>query len=123
MKKSFRIASVIFLAAAWFIVSGTASISHGGSDFRDDPASTQAYGIQDLSAKIFFNTSQAESLLDSFNNLPVPSLKDPFNEPGSVNIAIEQIFEVGFAQYIRHSINFLVHHRKADIIFPFHYFW
>ncbi|MEX2369846.1 MAG: hypothetical protein WD578_02480 [Bacteroidales bacterium] len=123
MKNNFSIAGVFLLAAIWFIVSDAVVKSYEYSDFRDDPMHHQSPALPDLSPKLFCNTAQAESVFNSFNNLPVPNFNDPFSEPGAINKAIEQILEGGFTQYFRHSINFLIHYRKSDIIFPFHYFW
>lgn len=35
----------------------------------------------------------------------------------------ERVFRVTFALYHRFSVSLLILHRKADLLFPFHYFW
>ena len=69
------------------------------------------------------HTSQSESSVNNFNNFPAPGFKNLFDGLWAITKTTEQFYEAVFSQYTSFSINFLIQHRKTDIIFPFHYFW
>jgi hypothetical protein len=76
-----------------------------------------------VSIKLLRNTSQAESLAGDYSIAPPINFKDS-NNGFSSNSKIRELFIANeFAQYIFIARNFLVKHRKSNIIFPFHYFW
>jgi len=94
------------------------------SDFRNDSSSSQEKYFSDFSTKFFCDTSQSENSVNNYNNLPsFLGFKSPFNELSIIIKITEQLLETAFYQYTNISINFLIEHRKTDIIFPFHYFW
>jgi hypothetical protein len=123
VKSSFRILSVVFLTAIYCFAIGVVTKSFAHSDFKDYPTSSQEKIISDFSTKLFCHTSQSESSVNNINNLPAPSFKNPFNGLWAITKTTEQLFETAFSQYTNISRNFLIQHRKTDIIFPFHYFW
>ncbi len=123
MKSSIRILSVFFLTAIYFFAISVVTKSLGHSDFHNEQQSSQEKYFSDFSTKLFCHNSQSESLVNSFNNLPLPSFKNPFNGLWAITKATEQLFGTAFSQYTNISRNFLIQHRKAEIIFPFHYFW
>jgi len=123
VKNSIRILSVFFLTAIYcFAISVvTKSLTH--SDFHSNSTTSQEQYFSDFSTKLFCHTSQSESSTNNYINQPVPSFKNPFNGLWAIAKITEQIFETAFSQYTHISRNFLIQHRKTDIIFPFHYFW
>lgn len=70
----------------------------------------------------FCRHPSSEHSLKSFNNTH-SSFKNPFSGFGAVLKLAGQLFESRYAQYVAGSKNFLIRFRKADIVFPFHYFW
>lgn len=123
MNRNINILSVIFLTAIYAFALGYASQSFAHSYNKDYSSSSEEKFITDLSSKLFCHTSQFDGSVIQFNNLPSSFLKKSFGTIWIHSQAKEQIFESVFAQYKNASLNFLVQHRKKDIIFPFHYFW
>jgi hypothetical protein len=122
VKKTFKIASVTFLMVIYCLAIGVVTESRVYSEYNKSSTSSQEKFISDLSTKILQHTAQSESATNNLNNLPLPSSKSHF-QGFDVLIAIEQLFKGEFSQYTNFSKNILVKHRKADFIFPFHYFW
>jgi hypothetical protein len=123
VKNIVRIAGVSLFTAIWFVVTGAAANLNDYPAYHDNHVFPHTSVTPGIATQLFFNATQAESEVNSFNNFPVPACKDPFSAPGAISKAIEQILNVSFAQYSRRSRDFPVHCRKSDIIFPFHYFW
>jgi len=69
--------------------------------------------------------SKNENTLQEISEFQVStSLKNNPNTNFSSFLKLtEGIYSSSFSQYIAASYNFLIKYRKADIIFPFHYFW
>lgn len=123
MKSSFRILSVVFLTAIYCFAIGVVTKSLAHSDFNNNSTTSQEQYFSDFSTKLFCHTSQSESSVNNYINQPVPSFKNPLNGLWAIAKITEQLFETAFSQYSNISRNFLIQHRKSDIIFPFHYFW
>jgi len=123
VKDSIRILSVVFLTTIYCFAIGAVTKSFAHSDFHSNSTTSQEQYFSDFSTKLFCHTSQSESSVNNYNNQPVPSFKNPFKEFWAIAKTIEQFFETAFSQYTNISRNFLIQHRKTDIIFPFHYFW
>lgn len=123
MKNNIRILSVVFLTAIYCFAKGVVTKSLAHSDFHSNTTTSQEQYFSDFSTKLFCHTSQSESSVNNYINQPVPSFKNPFNGLGEISKTTEQLFETAFSQYTNISRNFLIQHRKTDIIFPFHYFW
>lgn len=123
MKNTIKILSAVVLIAIYCFAINTATKSINHSNFQHNSNSTQEKYFSDLSTKFFCHTSPPESLVENYNNQPNSSFKNPFNGLWVKIKTTEQLFKTTFSQYINFSINFLIQHRKTDIIFPFHYFW
>lgn len=119
VKSSNRILSVVFLIAIYCFAISVITKSFAHSDFQNKQTSSQEKIISDFSTKLFCQTSQSESSVNNFNNLPTPNFKNSF----TVVKVTEQLFETEFSQYTFFSRNILTSYRKSDLIFPFHYFW
>ena len=74
---------------------------------------------------LFVAFSKNENTLQEISEFQVStSLKNNPNTNFSSFLKLtEGIYSSSFSQYIAASYNFLIKYRKADIIFPFHYFW
>lgn len=80
----------------------------------------------ELVADISFHTSQNLINLNTFNNLSIPNYDIKFNpiEKYFTNsYFFDKLFSTDLNLYILGSTKILLHYRKSDIIFPFHYFW
>lgn len=123
MKSSSRILSGVSLAAIYCFALCVITKSFDYSVFQDYSTSPKEEIIGDFSKKLFCHTSQSENTVSNNNNVPVPNFKSPLNGFWAIVYTTEQLTETEFYQYTNISKNFLIQHRKSDIIFPFHYFW
>jgi hypothetical protein len=123
VKNNIRILSVVLLIAIYCFAMGVVTKPLTHSIFHSNTTTSQEQYFSDFSTKLFCHTSPSESLVNNYINQPVPSFKNPFNGLWAIAKTTEQLFETAFSQYTNISRNFLIQHRKTDIIFPFHYFW
>jgi hypothetical protein len=123
VKNSIRILSIVFLTAIYCFAIGIVTKSLANSDFQNNSTTSQEQYFSDFSTNLFCHTPQSESSVTNYNNLPAPNFKNSFSGFLAITKTTEQLFETAFSQYTNISRNFLIHHRKTDIIFPFHYFW
>jgi hypothetical protein len=112
----------VILTAIYCFAIGAVNNPLSHSDFSNS-TSYQEKAISDFSANLLYPTSQSESSVNNYNNLPAPSFKNSNNRLSAISNTSEQLFETAFSQYTNISRNFLIHNRKTDILFPFHYFW
>lgn len=120
MKKSIRISSVILLTTLYCFSIGIGTKSLIYSDVQT--TSQEKYFLT-IPSLLSLHTFQSDSSVNIFNNFSIPSCKNLFDGLWTNLKITEQFYETVFSQYTSFSINFLIHDRKADIIFPFHYFW
>lgn len=123
MKKQIRILSVFILTAIYCAAIGNVNASFNYSDFSKSTSKSKEKIITAISVDIFSEAIQTENSVNNYNNLPTQGFKNSFNEFWAITKASENLFLTRFSQYTNISINFLILHRKKDIIFPFHYFW
>ncbi|MFV0591235.1 MAG: hypothetical protein ACK5M7_07615 [Draconibacterium sp.] len=70
----------------------------------------------------FYFSEPEKQISDVRNNTPVTSQSLFTSFLGFAQVS-GWLLENKFVQYIRVSETFLLRYRKADLIFPFHYFW
>ena len=122
MKKSVRILSVLLLTAIYCYAIGTVNVSFVSADSKGTLHTEQEKYTLNVANQLFCPTSQTENSVSSPTQLPIPSLKKPFDPQWAAKKAAELLFGIEFYQYSRVSLNFLIECRKADLLFPFHYF-
>jgi hypothetical protein len=122
VKQSNRIYGVVVLTAIYCltIVAFTYLPSF---DSKIIPKTSQQKHFTDFSSKLFVHTSQSKSSKYNCNNIPYPIIKKIFSGQLGISKATDKLIETAFSQYHNISRNFLIQHRKSDIIYPFHYFW
>lgn len=123
MKKQIRILSVFILTAIYCAAIGSVNASLNYSNFSEDTSISKEKVFTAISVDIFSEAIQPESSVNNYNNLPTQGFKNSFNEFWGILKTTENLFLTRFSQYTNTSINFLILHRKKDLIFPFHYFW
>lgn len=123
MKNLFKISGIALLIALYCATISFAGNNSQNSDFINKSDSEKEKTNSTVSVKLFSNTSQSESLANPYSNTPPFTIKNSFNEFLAIVKIREQFFANEFTQYISISKNFRIKYRKANIIFPFHYFW
>ncbi len=64
-----------------------------------------------------------ERTVSSFGGFSLPGFDKVIDHFWVITDVAERIFHASFAQYHCFSVSLLILHRKADLLFPFHYFW
>jgi len=123
VKNTVRILSVLLLTVIYCYAIGTVGASVVPTDAKGALNTQQEKYTLNVASQLFCHTSQTENAVSSPTQLPIPSFKNPFDPQWAAIKAAEQFFETEFYQYSRVSRNFLIQYRKADHLFPFHYFW
>ena len=125
MKNTYRILGATFLIILYCFILGFVANSTIDSLFIQSSKNTdkEKYFSSFSENYSFCHTPKSANSVNSITTLSVVTLKNLFYEFWVINKATEQLLETEFCQYTSFSINFLIEHRKKDIIFPFHYFW
>lgn len=123
VKSSIRLLIIVSLLAVYCFAIGRFNPTHNFYDTSREQNSAAENYYSEFSTKYFCHTSQTEYSLSDSNKLPDLRFKNPFAGVVTDNKVSAQLVVAYFKQYTNASRNFLVQHRKTDVIFPFHYFW
>jgi hypothetical protein len=120
-KNCIRGLSIVLLSVFYFagcLNSRPPKILNG---WHTSTAESQGYFTD--SSTYFHYPQKTENITLSFGNFPLQNLKNTTNSFGEIINESLQLFKSQFLQYINFRKTFLVKFRKADLIFPFQYFW
>jgi hypothetical protein len=124
MKNTYRILGATFLTILYSFVLGFVATSTIDYNVQSKKTTEKEKYFSSISTNFsVFDTPKSANSVNSITTFSVVTLKNLFYEFWVINKATEQLLETEFCQYTSFSINFLIEHRKKDIIFPFHYFW
>lgn len=122
MRNRVKIASVVFLVAIYCFAMGAVTEARASVDLNTRSAVKEKV-ISELSQNLYGHHVTSEITVGNVVQLPSENAKNtlplfvvPFK-------ACKQRFEAQFSQYVSSSNNVLIHYRKSDFIYPFHYFW
>lgn len=125
MKNTFRIGSAIFLLVLYSVAAGAARVSalYSTTAVQNDLHSKQDSYYSALAINLFCPVATPKNSVGSNSNTPPCELKYLFGFYSAVSEASEQRLHHTFSQYLSFASDFPIRLRKADSIFPFHYFW
>ncbi len=127
MKNTCRILGATFLTILYCFVLGFVGSSTIDSSInsieRSKNIDKEKYFSNYSENYSFCHTPKSANSVNTLTTLSVLTLENPLHQLWIISKVTEQLFETEYSQYSRFSINFLIQHRKKDIIFPFHYFW
>lgn len=123
MKNLIRNVGIVLLTVLYCVTISLVSDISKNDGFSHKSSSEKEKNDLSVSIKQFSNTGQAESLVNPFSNSLPTTLKDSSNGFSAIVKIRELFFANEFSQYIFIARNFLIKYGKANIIFPFHYFW
>lgn len=123
MKNLFKISGIVLLIALYCATISFAGNFSQNSDFVNKSGLGKGKKDSKVSVELLSDFSESESLANPYSNTPPFTFKNSFNEFLAIVKIREQFFASEFTQYISISKNFRIKYRKANIIFPFHYFW
>ena len=120
MKKGIGILGIILSAALWYLASAGGS-THVAAGTRK-PASVPESSVHAFAPNPFYLANATGSTVRPLSHSPAPA-PQPFHLHGLLPAAAERFLLSRYAHYLTRSGAFLIQFRKADLIFPFHYFW
>ncbi len=110
-----------FYVTAVFLFSQN-SLNTSFSDYENTPDENQAY-FQSVSTGLLAIPPAQEPFAFNFTTAKYQNSDYHFKEFSACIRNIEQAGSSEFFKYIFSSVNFPVKLRKADLLYPFHYFW
>jgi hypothetical protein len=122
MNKTFKILLVLIITTLYCFVISAVNHSFIDSEYNKLITSQHKNTYSDFSNTHFYHTFQTESSVSN-NSLPSTNLKNQFFSFWAIHKTHEQVIKSEYLQYVLREKNNLIHYRKSDIIFPFHYFW
>lgn len=120
MKKAARYFGVLIFVTIYCFAIGRVSTSHVTSVPEH---SEKGKHISSVTTDLFSGFVSISRNVSPSQNYPNPSLKNYFHGSGILRKAHEVVFVSLNTQYLSFAKKLLIRHRKADFIFPFHYFW
>lgn len=88
------------------------------------PVNTKSdYCQNNGSGDVCTHTSQSAFSSSNIVVLPAKPQKAASDALWAICAVADVLIIAGFSQYTNYSANVRIHFRKADLIFPFHYFW
>lgn len=124
MKKIISILSVALLLYCFITtVAGTSLDALSGIEATENQElATKKTFLAQTQVDLFFHSSSIH-ILGQVQRAPLGTSKNPFSHFLLVLQAYEGLFLCAFVHYQNITQNLLIRFRKADLIFPFHYFW
>lgn len=126
VKEKIRNIGAILLSVVYYlevIISISGSFVAPENQYPSDANSkSQAY-FSSITTNLYYSAVGTERVAKDSNHGPVVDFKNCGSTPLGIIYSDRILFRSRFSQYTKHAISFLIRYRKADIIFPFHYFW
>ena len=123
MNNRVRILWVTLLTSIYCLAVNMVTYPHISSDYGNHHTTEQEQYLTTVSSSLFSHIAPVEKSVNSFNVFSGLDFKSQADKLWSITQATGQLLEAEFSQYGRLSVNFPIHFRKSDLIFPFHYFW
>ncbi|AWV97283.1 hypothetical protein [Arcticibacterium luteifluviistationis] len=120
MKRIGKSLGVLLFVTIYCFAIGRVSTSNVSYASQNSEKGTH---ITSVSTDLFSGFVSSQRNISSSPNVHNSNFKDNFSGPGILEKKHTAVFISKYTQYVSSAKNLLIHHRKADIIFPFHYFW
>lgn len=122
MKKQLKFFGIaVFVALYCFVIGVNSNSLKSTIKFTQQTAQENYFSVS--SAGIIFHTPQTENTVNTVNKLPVFSGRNPLTGLWAMVKVTEQLLQNQFSHYGFFLKNFPIKFQKADIIYPFHFFW
>jgi len=122
VKNTFRFLVIAVGVAFYCAATRTSPAVPANPDFSGN-ASQEVRFTQIAKAPIYHTSPSERSVKTLGSGGASSTVKTTPGSSGAVIRTAEQRYASAFAQYVCISREFLIQVRKADLIFPFHYFW
>ena len=120
-----NIGAILLIALYWVggFLATSGSFAATDNQYPPDANSERQTCFSTFTSDFYYSAARTERLTKDTNHAPVIDLKNWSTTPFGIIQADRILFKSKFSQYTRQRISFFIRCRKADIIFPFHYFW
>lgn len=123
MKDSVKHFGALILTAIYcFAVSIAANVPLN-TEFQNSLNSGQEHNFAATSHNLLSHTVQSEFSVEIVGIDAAPDTYDNTHNDTSLYNSKESVLSAEFTQYNNYSVNFLIQQRKADLLFPYHFFW
>lgn len=125
MKKAFKISGTVFLAVFYSIavLLFTEIVTPPVSPVSETHSAGNRI-LFEVSPSVYLGVPLAQkSSINHFNGATYSGPDFQYNEFSAYLKNAEKSISSEFVQYVFQAKNFPVQLRKADLLFPFHYFW
>lgn len=123
VKQQVRLWSVVLLTAIYCMAVGISTRTIAHANVPMSATSEQAAFVANDLPALLSHAPKAEQTTNTFSSFPTPSFEKSIDHYWAFGHVAERIFHAVFVQYSRFYVTLLIQHRKADLLFPFHYFW
>ncbi len=123
MKKIIHSAGLFILAMVYCYANSVATHSIGNLNILTNWNTEEDTYLERVSTSFFFHTPLKEITSSQVQNFSAHACKNLFHFDWAKQKTIEDLFETTYSRYIWRAENFQINYRKADLIFPFQYFW
>ncbi len=121
MKSNFRIFGVtIFVTIYCFALSVT---GNSAITLNNEKLPERALSSVVDANDLFWHTTPSENLVNFSPSSSFPEVENLGDAHIFLTKEVVDLEGAIFRQYNKVSVNFLVNHRKKDLIYPSHYFW
>ncbi len=123
MKNAYKFSVVIVIAVLYYFSTYILTVSPIVVNIQNEQGSEKGELIEHMFDNVVSNFLMSDNT-NNFSQVVASSLKKNQSVTNfSLNEVIDNSIQSEFLQYIYFSRNFLINFRKADLIFPFNYFW
>ncbi len=105
------------------VVPVAAGTSYREATLEKQDISVQKSSVSQNGVDLFFHSSSLFYVQGQIQRVPSSSSKNPTFSFLLILQISENLFACTFLQYQSIAQKFIIRFRKADLIFPFHYFW
>lgn len=123
MFKTAKNAGIITVIAIYCFALGLISFTPNRAKAFVGSNQTSQKNYTSVTESIFCHNLQTDRQNYAAHKHSEQSIKNSFNGAACIAKATEIYYNLAYVQYICKARSFLINYRKADLIFPFHYFW
>ncbi len=125
MKNTFRTGTAIFLVCIYCLAAGAVRVNalHAGAALKNDLHSERDVFLSVASINLFCPVTQPKNTLNASSQITSPAAQYAFSFHSATAQATERLLQQALARYDFDYKGLPIRSRKANLIFPFHYFW
>ena len=123
MNSRLRFYGIILLTAIYCYAVGAVAVRPVESVYASAQTKEQGRYTATVLGHLLTPPSPSEGSLNQLSDFTGPTLKNPPTDSWASVLVNGKLTATRLAQYQHFFHRLLIQYRKADLIFPFHYFW